>query len=281
MRKVTFLIALVGIVWFAGCIDTGIKTPVEIIEPVIVEGQTYVNGALIHNELSDTLIDEALRLLGDGTATYYGWELFWLWTKVDGASSWKQVSTVDKSGGGDTASQITMTGTYSADVGISYDSVLQWRGGVNYLVVCGDPPDTGYICVFYTLQHDTTVLQSGGTIQADWTITAAASGSLLDTLEFHLIYGIQGGYCEPIDSLRLCYANGDTNIVIATPIYDFANDTLTMQGLDTTRSLANDTLKTVALMDEDGTILSNYVANAHIVNPSMPKITYKLPVSEH
>lgn len=279
MKKVTFLIAFVGIVWFAGCEPA--ESSIEIVEPIQIEGQIGIDGVSVDNELSELLIDEVLLLLGDGATTYWGWEDFWLWTKVDGTSSWKQVNTVDKSGGGDTASQITMTGTYSADVGISYDSVLQWRGAVSLLIPSGDPTDTGYINTWYTLQHDTTVLQSGSTIQADWTITVVASGSLLDILEFHLAYGIQGGFCEPIDSMRLCYENGDTNIVPVTVYYDFPNDTVSFLGLDTSRSLPLDILKTIALMDESGTILSNYVANAPIAEGSAPKITYKLPVSEH
>lgn len=279
MKRVTFLTALVGIVWFAGCVDT--ESSIEIIEPIRVEGQTCIDGVPIDNELSELLIDEALRLLGGGAALYEGWHNFWVWSKVDGASSWKEVSTVYKAGGGDTADYITMTGTYVAPVGCSYDSVLQWRGGTWWQQHSGSPGDTGYIVTFYTLQHDTLVLQSGGTIQADWTITVVASGSLLAILEYHLAYGIQCGMAEEIDSLRLCYNNGDTNVIVATPIYDLVNDTLTIQGIDTTRSRANDTLWTVALMDESGTILSNYVANAPIALGSTPKINYKLPVAEH
>jgi len=279
MRKIAFLIALVGIVWFSGCVVT--ESEIEIVEPVIVEGQTCIDGIPIDNELSELLIDETLRLMGDGAALYEGWHNFWVWSKVDGASSWKEVSTIYKAGGGDTADYITMAGTYNAPVGCGYDSVLQWRGGTWWQGHSGSPGDTGYVTTWYTLQHDTTVLQSGGNIQADWTITVVASGSLLDTLEWHLAYGIQCGMAEEIDSLRLCYNNGDTNVVVATPIYDLANDTLTMQGIDTPRSAANDTLWTVALMDKDGTILSNYVANAYIASGSTPKVNYKLPVSEH
>lgn len=279
MRKVGFLITLIGIVWFVGCEPA--ESSIEIIEPVQIEGQISVDGVPIDNELSGMLIDDVLRLLGSGAALYEGWHNFWVWSKVDGASSWKEVSTIYKSGGGDTASDITMSGTYVAPVGCGYDSVLQWRGGTWWQQHSGSSGDTGYVSSWYSLQHDTLVLQSGGTIQADWTITVAASGSLLDTLEWHLAYGIQCGMAEEIDSMRLCYANGDTNIVTVTVFYDLPNDTVSFLGLDTQRSLNNDTLKTVSLMDKSGTIMSNYVANAGIPNPSTPSIKYKLPVEEH
>jgi hypothetical protein len=276
-KKVAFLIVLVGII--GGCVVT--ETSIEIVEPVTIEGQVCVDGVPIDNELSELLIDETLRLLGDGWALREGWENYWVWSKVDGSSSWKKVSTVYKAGGGDTADYITMAGTYVASIGISYDSVLQWRGGTRWQQHSGSPPDTGYVSSWYTLKHDTTVLESSGTIQADWTITVVASGSLLDTLEWHLAYGIQCGYAEEMDSMRLCFANGDSTILPVTVYYDLPNDTISFVAIDTPRSIANDTLKTVSLMDESGTIMSNYATNAHISSGSTPKVTYKLPVKEH
>jgi hypothetical protein len=278
MRKLIWIL-LLGL-FLGGCVAP-VVTEIEFVESIEIEGRTYVNGVLVNNTISDSLLDDTQRRLGAGSATRTGWEYFWVWHKEDGSSAWVQVVTSDKAGGGDTASYITMTGTYEANIGISYDSIFQWRGGYANWYYSGTESDTGYVSVWYTLQHDTTVLESGGSIQADWTITIAASGTILDTLEWHVAYGIQTGYQEEIDSLRLCYNNGDTNVVQVTPIYDFTNDTLTLQGLDTTRSAANDTLKTVALMDEDGTILSNYVANAYIASGATPKISYKLVITEH
>lgn len=278
MRKLISII-LIGL-FIGGCVVS--SGEVEIVESVIVHGESWVGSEILYNTISDTLLHNTMYLLATGSDNGYGgWEYIWVWHKEDGSSSWYQVQTIDKAGGGDTANYITMTGTYEANAGVSYDSVLQYRGGYSSWYYTGSASDTGYVSVWYTQQHDTTVLESGGSIQVDWTITVAASGSILDTLEWHLAYGIQVGSCEEIDSLRLCYANGDTNVVVATPIYDFANDTLCMQGLDTARSIANDTLKTVALMDESGTILSNAVTNAYIASGSTPKVNYKLAITEH
>lgn len=281
------ILTAIALLAFGACVSRGSEpetympqTFVTLEDTLYVEGKTCVDGILL-NTISDTLINDVQRLLatGDGGGRG-GWEYIWVWHKEDGTSRWDQVSTIHTEGG-DTSSTVSMTGTYEADIGISYDSVFQYRGGYASWYYPGSPTDTGYVVVWYTLQHDTTVLASGGQIQVDWDITVAGSGSILDTLEWHIAYGIQVGTCEEIDSMRLAYANGDTNVLIVTPIQDFTNDTTTFLAVDTQRSLANDTLKTVALMDEDGTILSNNTANAPIANPSTPTVYYKLAVSEN
>jgi hypothetical protein len=229
-----------------------------------------------HNIVSDTAIDEVLRVMYSGTSTYGGAEYFWIWHNEDGSKSWYQVTTIDQSGGGDTATSLTMYGQYEANNGIGYDSTLQYRLGVASWYYTGTESDTGYVSYFSCEQKsDTIALESQGKLNITWEVSATASGGILDTCLYHVIRGFQTGSAEKNMYLCLIYKHvKDTNIVNILKTVDYVNDTLTHVGTDTART-AEDTIIRAQILDEDSTVLSNSTCNIIIGAAATPRVTVK------
>lgn len=247
-------------------------------EGFTVEETVEIDGLMnLPNAIHDTLIDETMKGLGTGASSLGALDYIWIYHVeylASAVSSWEQLTTTDKAGGADTVNYFTQNAIYTADVGIVYDSVLRERW--TYAGFFTDSPT-----VWYASQTDTQVLASGDQLDIDWTLTANAGGSILDTLEWHMGDLWQNGTCDDIDSVQLIYNNGDTNSLYALVYFDYVNDTLYAEVTDTQRSAANDSVLFARLVDDDGAVLSNATVNGLVANPSTPKLTYKLKFVEN
>lgn len=248
-------------------------TQINISEGVDLTGE--MNG---QNTVNDTTFHEVLRLMGEG-ATYFnsgGLSYMWIYHKYKTDSvvtDWTQLTnTVDKSGGGDTSSSLTMTASHTAGSSYSYDSIFR-------LTFTYGGYFTDSATVKYFTQTDTTVLAADEVVTYDWTVTAdSATTGILSALLYHIIYGLQTGYCEKVDSMDIIF-KWDTVTVPLTFAYNFTNDSIVFTGIATERD-SLDTLKRVRLKDESGTLMTSFAQNVEVDSGVTATIRYAIGVSE-
>lgn len=285
------LLILLGLV-ILGCVPI-LQEPNVLVEDVTVAGKTTVRLAqgedttLLYesNSVNDSLIHAFMKWMAYGTVGSGGAEYFWVWHTEDGTYLWTQVQTSDESGGGDTAATITMTGTYVADPGITYDSTIAYRLVASGYVWSGSETDTGYISIPWCEQKaDTFVLDAQGQLIIDWSMTITGSGGILDTLKWHLIRGYQVDLCDKIDTFWLIWtATVDTSVLYVggglSKYIDYANDTLTLTLQDTARAAA-DTVDYVVGKDDDGTIVYHKNTDIAFGQDTIPQVILKFPFVE-
>jgi hypothetical protein len=231
----------------------------------------------IKNTVSDTCLHEVLRLMGEGATAQGGGGLQYIWIyhkyKIDSTiSAWKQLTnTIDESGGGDTLSTHTATASHTSGVSAVYDSILRerWTYGGYF---------TDSATIWYFSQVDTTVLGDDEIVVYDWTVTADSNtAGIQSALLYHIIYGLQTGACEKIDSMQIMCAR-DTVTVPVNFTFNFMDDSIIFTGTGTERDTV-DTLKRVRLLDEDGTVMTSFTQNVAIDSNVTPSIRYAIGVT--
>lgn len=286
------LILLMLSVVLLSCIPALIE-PNVLRDEISVAGKTTVRLAqdgdttLLYesNSITDSLINAFIQWMAYGTVGSGGAEYFWVWHTEDGTYHWTQVLTSDKSGGGDTASTIIMTGTYVVDAGIMYDSTIAYRLVPSSYTWSGSVTDTDYIDLPWCEQKaDTFALDAQGQLIINWSMTVTGSGGILDILLWHLIDGYQTDLCDKVDTFYLVWTTiPDTSILYVgnglSKSPDYANDTLIFTMQDTARAAA-DTVDYVIAKDDDGTTVYHKNTDIHFGQDTIPQVIVKFPFVE-
>lgn len=257
-----------------GCVPLAPVTEFEDVQEIKLKGITSMGNQIISNTIHDTMIDAVMYAIATGTHAFGNWRYIWIKHKEyisDSSTYWEQLTNTQAyAGGADTCAYYELTAGYTAEIGGVYDSILEERGTFPGAFI--DSPS-----VYFTVQYDTTVLESGDFITFYWELEATKTGTnILDTLLWHVVDFLDNGTCDDIDSCDLIYNNDDTSRVECSFSFDYVNDSLYIVCQDTQRSTADDTLKQARLFDDDGVCVYQKAINGGVTNPSTPKLTVKL-----